>query len=222
MNNHTETVPAELLQLKNYSVSGTRTLEKLYKLGRDVVARDVPGDFVECGVYNGGSAAAMACALRNSTRRIWLFDSFQGMSATSEVDGIEASRYVGALVGNEERVRQAMRTAGLSENRYVIRKGWFADTLQIPLPEQVAQLHIDADWYDNVMLILRTFYDRVSDGGAIILDDFGHWEGCREAFYDFVRERGIKPLLERCGHTQAFWIKGRGHNRDFSSKGEIP
>ena len=215
-------IPPELLQLESYSVSGFRTLEKLYRLGLDVIARGVQGDFVECGVYNGGSAAAMACALRSSNRRLWLYDSFQGMSATRDVDGELASRYVGELVGDEARVREALTTAGFSEDRYTIRKGWFVDTLQLPLPEKVSQLHIDADWYDNVTLILKTFYDRISDGGVIILDDFGHWEGCREAFYDFVKDRGLKPLLERSGHTQAFWIKGRGHNRDFSGKGEIP
>ena len=77
----------------------------------------------------------------------------------------------------------------------------------------IAFLHIDADWYDSVQLALETFYDRVSTGGVIILDDFGHWEGCREAFYDFAADRGIKPLLERFGHTQAYWIKDRTHNR---------
>lgn len=213
---------AELQQLAPYSVSGIRSLEKLYRLGLDVIARGVEGDFVECGVFNGGSAAAMACAMRTTNRRIWLFDSFQGMSPTQDKDGMLAAQYVGALVGEEVRVREAMRMAKMPEDRYIIRKGWFADTLRLPLPEKVAQLHIDADWYDNVTLILKTFYDRVPDGGSIILDDFGHWEGCREAFYDFVRERNLKPLLERCGHTQAFWIKGRGHNRDFSRRGEIP
>lgn len=222
MDEHMNAIPSELLQLEAYSVSGLLTLERLYRLGQDVVARDVQGDFVECGVYNGGSAAAMACAFRSSNRRLWLYDSFQGMSATQAVDGELASRYVGELVGDEARVRKALAVASFPESRCVIRKGWFVDTLQLPLPEKVAQLHVDADWYDNVTLILETFYDRVSDGGVIILDDFGHWEGCREAFYDFVRGRGLKPLLERSGHTQAFWIKGRGHNRDFSGKKTIP
>ena len=160
MDGNMQAIPLELLQLETYSVSGLRTLEKLYRLGLDVIARDVQGDFVECGVYNGGSAAAMACALRSSNRRIWLYDSFQGMSASQEIDGAFASRYVGELAGDEERVREAMRVACFPDDRYIIRKGWFVDTLQLLLPETVAQLHIDADWYDNVMLILKTFYDQ--------------------------------------------------------------
>src|SRR5206468_12484893 len=62
------------------------------------------------------------------------------------------------------------------------------DALPI-LPELVSILHIDADWYDSVLLALNTFYDRVAEGGIVVLDDFGHKEGCREAFYDFISQR---------------------------------
>lgn len=53
----------------------------------------------------------------------------------------------------------------------------------------------------------------VSDGGFIILDDFGHFEGCRVAFYEFCRDFNVMPLLERCGYTQAWWQKGATNNR---------
>ncbi len=61
----------------------------------------------------------------------------------------------------------------------------------------------------------------VEDGGVIVLDDFGHWEGCREAFYDFSHQRGIKPLVERFGHTQMFWVKGRTDNRAYAAKWDM-
>ena len=115
-----------------------------------------------------------------------------------------------------------MRIAGYYPGDYVIRKGWFENTFKMPLPEKIAFLHIDADWYASVTLALDTFYDRVEDGGIIVLDDFGHWEGCRESYYDFVQKKNIKPLLERFGHTIAFWIKGRTHNRDFVGEVAIP
>jgi O-methyltransferase len=81
------------------------------------------------------------------------------------------------------------------------------------LPERVALLHCDADWYDSVHIVLRTFYPLIPPGGCVILDDFGYWEGCREAFYDFCLQRGEKPLLERLEADQAYWIKGKTHNR---------
>ena len=96
------------------------------------------------------------------------------------------------------------------------------DTFCQELPPQVCLLHIDADWFESVDLALNTFYDRVTSGGIIVLDDFGHWEGCRRAFYEFAAKRQIHPLLERFGHTQAFWIKDRKHNREFIGRWEIP
>jgi O-methyltransferase len=214
--------PSELARLALYSLSGPRVLEKLYRLALDVIERNVPGDFVECGVYNGGSAAAVSCALRDTQRHIWLYDSFQGLPPPATVDGPLARAYVGECAGTEETVREAMHVAGLNVKGYTIRKGWFTETFQLPRPRAVSFLHVDADWYDSVMLALETFYDLVADGGVIVLDDFGHWEGCREAFYDFVHRKGAKPLLERFGHTQAFWIKGRAHNREFLGRWEIP
>lgn len=215
-------MPPELEQLNFYSMSGIQVLNKLNTIAQDVVNRKIPGDFVECGVCNGGSAAAIACALRDTERKVWLYDSFMGMPATKEVDGQVAATYVGACVGAEEKVRQAMQISRFSEENYKIQKGWFEETFKTPLPQTVSLLHIDADWYDSVTLSLNTFYDLVPDGGVIILDDFGHWEGCREAFYDFIAQRGLKPLLERFGHTQAFWLKGREHNRELAGKWEIP
>ena len=201
---------------------GGRVLEKHYLLGRDVVARNVTGDFVECGVCNGGSAAAF-CALSVAPDGVHgLYDSFEGMPATKEVDGPVATTYVGKCVGSENKVREAMGLVGYSEQSIVIRKGWFEETFAAPLPTSVALLHVDCDWYESVMLSLRTFYDLVPSGGVIVLDDFGHWEGCREAFYDFVLERKLKPLLERFGYTQAFWVKERKHNREFKGRWKFP
>ncbi len=205
---------AVLGQLAGYSVAGLPVVSSIYALARDVVTRGVPGDGVECGVYNGGTAGAMGYALAPAGRHVWLYDSFAGMPPTRDVDGEVAATLVGTYVGSVERVREALELASVPPTGATIREGLFEDTFREKLPERVAFLHIDADWYDSVTLALDTFYDRVSDGGIVVLDDFGHWEGCREAYYDFVARRGIKPLLERFGHTEAFWVKGRTHNRD--------
>ena len=204
----------ELKAINAYSMAGLRRLENLYGLAAAVAARNVPGDFVECGVFNGGSAAAISCALRETDRRGWLYDSFAGLPQTTAADGPDAESFVGKCVGSETQVHAAMRLARSPVDRYTIRKGWFQETFATgPLPEAVALLHIDADWYESVLLALDTFYDLVPDGGVVVLDDFGHWEGCREAFYDFVAQRKIKPLLERFDQTQAHWVKNRQHNR---------
>ncbi len=106
-----------------------------------------------------------------------------------------------------------MISLGCDINKFVFRKGWFSQTFNQPLPESVALLHCDADWFESVLLTVRTFYDLIPDGGIVVLDDFGWWEGARRAFYVFCRETGEEPLLNRIGRIQAFWIKGKRHNR---------
>lgn len=206
--------PPVLEKLQPFTMSNAAALRHLYMIGRDVAERGIAGDIVECGTFNGGSAAALACGLGENARHFWLYDSFAGMPETSAADGPDAAQYVGQGVASPDKVRDAMRLAGVADAAFTIRPGWFANTFAQPLPERVAAIHIDCDWYESVALTLRTFYDRVVDGGFVILDDFGHWEGAREAFYDFIAERRLKPLVERFGHSQLFWLKGRENNRD--------
>ena len=172
----------------------------------------IAGDFVECGTYKGGSAAIIAPRLLED-RKLWLYDSFEGMPESSDKDGTAARQFVGEGKACVEEVRQLVRRSGAPEDRLVIRKGWFQETFSEPLPEKVALLHCDADWYESVMLVLETFYPLVSDGGIIILDDFGYWEGCREAFYDYCHRHNLKPLVERISSDQLFWYKNKQSNR---------
>ncbi len=182
-----------------------------------IVNHNIPGDVVECGVCNGGTAAILAARTRRPDRTVWLFDSFQGMPPTSEVDGTEANKYVGLCVGQEELVRAAITELDFPIDQCVIRKGWFEETFSKELPSDIALLHIDADWYDSVTLCLETLYDRVVEGGIVMLDDFGYWEGSREAFYDFCKSKNLKPVIERAGISHAFWVKGKLHNRPNGS-----
>lgn len=172
----------------------------------------VNGDYVECGTYKGGTAAVLSFSL-GKTRKLWLYDSFEGMPETTEHDGETAKQYIGEGAVDIKDVFNVLNLVCADMSRVIVVKGLFEETFRNHIPKQVALLHCDADWYGSVLLTLRTFYDRVVDGGVIILDDFGYWEGAREAFYDFVNERGIKPLLERVGSDQLYWVKGKTSNR---------
>ncbi|MBE9013893.1 class I SAM-dependent methyltransferase [Pseudanabaenaceae cyanobacterium LEGE 13415] len=201
-----------LEQVRPYTLCTPDRLENLAALCIHLNQEAVPGDFVECGTYKGGSAAILSKGLGES-RHLWLYDSFEGLPPTTERDGEDAKAWIGECVGTVPDLKAVMNAVGTSESAYTIKPGWFETTLQHDLPEQIALLHCDADWYDSVLLVLETFYPRISPGGCVILDDFGYWEGCREAFYDFCQRHGEKPILERVGPDQAFWFKGRSHNR---------
>lgn len=199
--------------VRPYTMIENDRLEKLFRLAKLVFKKQIPGDIVECGVCNGGSAALIAAAIQPSDRKIWLYDTFSGIPAPGKLDGPAASAFTGGLKGDLVKVREVFSAVSIPEKNIVIREGEFNKTFAQPLPGTIALLHIDADWYESVGLCLETFYTRVSEGGVIILDDFGYWEGTRLAFYEFCRKNRIAPLLERVGDTQAYWIKGREHNR---------
>jgi O-methyltransferase len=207
---------AELARtVKPYTLCDSLRIATLHGLAGEIRDEKIPGDIVECGVFNGGTGAVLAEAISGDAgRKIWLYDTFEGMPVPGDKDGPLAASYTGQVRGSMDMVKEVLGKVGFPENRAVLRKGLFADTFQQPLPEQVALLHVDSDWYDSVLLTLRTFYPRVPEGGVIVLDDFGHWEGAREAFYDFCAEASIRPLLERTGNTQAHWRKGKTHTRD--------
>jgi O-methyltransferase len=209
--------PEFIQALADYTLCTPNRLDNLWRLAKYLDIHGVVGDFVECGTYKGGTAAVLASTMGHNTRHLWLYDSFEGMPQTTEKDGADAGHWVGSCVAAQADLEAALALTALGSDRYTIRPGWFEQTFQQPLPEKIALLHCDADWYASVTEVLETFYPRLVDGGAVIFDDFGFWEGCREAVFDFCHRYRLAPLIERVGPDQAFWIKGRTHNRHLDS-----
>ncbi|HEY9673864.1 MAG TPA: TylF/MycF/NovP-related O-methyltransferase [Waterburya sp.] len=206
-----------LRKIQPYTMCTEERLHNLIRLANYVNSEGIEGDFVECGTCKGGTAALLSKYM-NESRHLWIYDSFEGMPSTSAKDGEEAKKWVGECVGSVEDVIKIMKLVSTTNEKFTIKKGWFDQTFKENKPKKIALLHCDADWYDSVTLVLDTFYELVTRGGCIILDDFGYWEGCREAFYDFCIKTDEKPLLERVGNTQAFWIKGLVNNRIIKIK----
>ena len=180
-----------------YTMVGLDRLRKLDELA-NVVDRDgIRGDIVECGTCNGGSGAILARVACRSPhgRHTWLLDSFAGLPPAGDKDGPLAAEYTGLCCGQAETVREVLRKMGVPENSVTLVPGWFQDTLPGLPVEQIALLHIDADWYDSVLVVLKHLYDKVAAGGFVVFDDFGYWEGCRRACDDFLTSRRINVPL---------------------------
>lgn len=195
-----------------YTMVRNKNLLNLYRLAQAVNAAGVPGDFVECGVWNGGSSAMVNAGFRDSgrPRASWLFDSFEGLPPPGENDGPEERRHYfeGMNKGSIYRVRQIFTGLGLPLDRVRFVKGWFEETLPHAEVERIALIHIDADWYDSVLTVLERLYDRVSPGGYVVFDDYGYWEGCDRAAHDFLTARGLPlSLLKPVGSMGAYFQK---------------
>ena len=190
-----------------FTMVARKRLEFLYDSAETIDQERIPGNIVQCGVCNGGSAAVAGHRVRERhlfDRKLFLFDSFKGLPPASEADGVRAQSFTGQCSGNQQSVELALRIANIDRSHVEIFPGWFAETFPHARTGQIALLVIDADWYDSVKLVLHTFYDAVAPGGIIYIDDYGYWEGCRKATDEFFAERHIEvPLLaiDDTGHA---------------------
>jgi len=183
-----------------YTMLSFSRLANLYNLVIQANKLGIEGDIIECGVWNGGSAAVMGCAnnsVKNTVsekREIWLFDSFAGLPKPSEHDDlIEKEKFAGLFKGSVENVKRIFKTLNLSLDNAHIVEGWFGETLRAASIKNIALLHIDADLYDSVKACLDNLYDKISSGGFLVCDDYV-WAGSRQAINDFIKERKIKNV----------------------------
>jgi O-methyltransferase len=191
-----------MLKVKpQYTMVTNKNLITLYRLVQRVNKLGLPGDIVECGVWNGGSAAVMGWANNRETRNcmnrtIWLFDSFQGLPRPTEKDGKpERENYFkGWCKGDVNKVRRIFARLGVPVDLVKIVPGWFEHTLKTAPVDRIAILHIDADWYESVKLVLNVFYDKVVPGGFVILNDYGAWPGCNQAIADYFVEHDFRHI----------------------------
>jgi O-methyltransferase len=181
-----------------------RSLLQLGRYARWTLAQGVPGDFVECGVWRGGSALLVADLLRRQraeARKVWLFDSFEGHRPPEEIDGAPAQAYLAKTDSPEyfdncrvavEDVEQSARDLGLERYTEIV-KGWFDESLPATRERigPIALLRIDCDWYASVRTCLEQLYDQVSQGGYVIFDDYYDWDGCTIAVHEFLAERKL-------------------------------
>jgi len=160
-------------------------------------------------VAQGGCSALMAMVAKRDPgkRRMWLFDSFQGIPDPTADDFDEQKEATGehirplvrgSCLGTKSRVESVLFSRfGLSQDSVCLVEGWFQDTLPVYRDQigPIAVLRLDGDWYESTLCCLLNLYDRVSPGGYIIIDDYGSCFGCKKAVHEFLDSAGIKARL---------------------------
>lgn len=213
--------------LRPFTMTSSERLWSLLNAVRYVVHEDLPGDFVECGVWRGGSVMAMAEELKRlkvTNRRIWLYDTFAGMTDPTDVD-VESVSGASAVAMLEETpvgdgnnvwcvagradVETNVRSTGYPFENFIFVEGDVAQTLQVSAPEQVSVLRLDTDWYESTRVCLEVLYPRLVVGGVCILDDYGHWQGARKAVDDYFEQQGHRPFMHPIDFSGRVFIKTR-------------
>lgn len=211
------------------SMTGVQRLQALVDGVRYVVARGVPGDFAECGVWRGGSVMAMVLTLQDlgvTDRHVWLYDTFEGMTAPTAEDvspydppALEtwqqaettgerpwSELFAPEDVG-EEAVRARVLSTGYPAELVHIVKGPVERTIPGQAPDRLALVRLDTDWYESTRHEMEHLYPRLAQHGVLIIDDYGHWEGSRRAVEEHFAAHPPAPLLQRTDYAGRMAVK---------------
>jgi O-methyltransferase len=191
-----------------FTMVGHLRMDNVQACIEDVLARNVPGDLVETGVWKGGVTILMRAVLKAhgvTDRLVWAADSFEGLPVPKDADDGADLSQVAELKISLDQVQEHFRRFGLLDDQVRFLKGWFADTLPDAPIERIAVLRLDGDLYSSTMDALQALYDRVSPGGYIIVDDYHSWDSCKRAIHDFLDARGLQPEIKTIDWTGAYW-----------------
>lgn len=191
------------------SMIGTLRMQNVRSECERVIAENVPGDFVETGVWRGGAAIMMRAVLAAydiADRRVFAADSFEGFPAQSDADSNFTVGGVPEFAVSLEEVKSNFERYGLLDAQVVFLKGLFGDTLPDAQIERIAVLRLDGDLYESTRdgLVL---YPKLSPGGALIADDYYLFDGQRRAIDEYRDAHGITDPIQRIDHFGGYWVK---------------
>ncbi|QDU98009.1 TylF/MycF/NovP-related O-methyltransferase [Lignipirellula cremea] len=213
-----EPIAQTVLQTLPYTMTSSARIAALCEAIEYVVARNIPGDIVECGVWRGGSMMAVAHTLRrlgSASRNLHLCDTFEGMTPPSQHDvsrdGASAEvqlqqedrddpRSVWCVAGLDE-VKKNMASTGYPSELLHYAVGPVEQTLPAAAPKKIALLRLDTDWYESTKHEMEHLFPRLAVGGVLIIDDYGHWQGARRAVDEYLEQHRLPLLLHRIDYT---------------------
>jgi O-methyltransferase len=213
-------------RVRRHTMTTPRRIAALCDGVEHAVRAGVPGAVVECGVWKGGSMMAAALTLMRlgaTDRDLYLFDTFEGMPPPTEEDVFSAYDGYNPMRHWRRRrreggtsswhhvpageVRRAVLSTGYPAERVHLVEGRVEETLPGAAPAEIALLRLDTDWYESTRHELEHLYPRLSPGGVLILDDYGHYEGARRAVDEYFAAAGERPLLSRIDYTGRIGVK---------------
>lgn len=204
---HSVDIPDDLVEaIRPYTKSTKARMQAMFNCLQTVDRQKIIGDIVECGVWRGGNVMMARRILPD--RIAWLYDTFDGMTVPDPLldvkpDGERAiDRYNLKKNGGTkwdavefDEVVDYFKTLGLIDNTVWI-KGPVEFTLLASVPpERIAVLRLDMDWHLPTKVALDVLYPHLVPGGFLIVDDYGHWVGCRKAVDEYFIN-GKPPMKE--------------------------
>jgi len=219
---------AILKRISDFTMTPPQRVLGLIDAIRHVVESRIEGDVVECGVWRGGSMMSAALTLLDAgdtSRTLHLFDTFEGMPPPTEKDRTRAGRLASDVLAATRRkegysvwayasfddVQRNLASTGYPAERVRLVRGKVEDTIPGNAPERIAVLRLDTDWYESTRHELEHLYPRLVPNGVLIIDDYGHWAGSRQAVDEFLARCPLpKPFMHRLDYAGRLAIKPNG------------
>lgn len=219
-------------RVKPFTMTGPERVSALATAVRYLERNQIPGAIVECGVWRGGSMMAVAdtlLSLNSVNRDLYLFDTFAGMTAPSDIDvdpfGTAATAMLAKMprraasaahltgrfnmwcIADRADVERNIRSTRYPMDRVRFVEGTVEMTVPTNAPDRIALLRLDTDWYQSTRHELEHLYPRLVVGGVLIIDDYGHWQGARQAVDEYFASIDRAPLLHRIDNTGRMVVK---------------
>jgi O-methyltransferase len=194
---------------------GINRLNNIEACMLEVLRDNIPGDFIETGVWRGGATIFMRAVLKEyniTDRTVWLADSFAGLpQPDAERYPADKGNYLHGLkilTASLEDVKRNFGKYDLLDDQVRFLPGWFEDTLPAAPIERLAVLRLDGDMYSSTIQALDALYPKLSPGGFVIIDDYNAFPNCKKAVEDYRAEHGITDAIVEIDREAVFWRKG--------------
>jgi O-methyltransferase len=199
---NTLALPAGLAEkIQPYTKSSPARMQAMYNCLHTVDVENIPGVIVECGVWRGGNI--MLARMVSPGRICWLYDTFDGMTEPDPKLDVK-TRYDERAIDRYNRMQADGRKWNAAPFDEVVdsfehfglmeRTEWIVGPVEnslresTDLPDAIAVLRLDLDWHSPTKMALRILFPRLSNGGFLIVDDYGHWLGCQKAVNEYFDE----------------------------------
>jgi hypothetical protein len=196
----------KIMKFINTSIQFSMTgHQRMYLLSQAILNcknNNIGGDFVECGVWKGGNILLFKLLndYYNLNRKIFAYDTFDGMTEPEDIDIDNSKVSANKLLSTQKKdknlknihcfasletvKKNILQYTNLKNINFIV--GPVEKTLKVEkLPKKISILRLDTDWYASTKFELEILYPRLVNGGVLILDDYGHWQGARKAVDDF-------------------------------------
>lgn len=192
-------------------------INNLRECAESVLETNIPGDFLETGTWKGGLSVFMRgilAAFSDTSRNVWVADSFEGLpeiDPNSELKDLIFSFILKKLAHNLsinfDYVKNLFHRYHLLDGQVKFIQGWFHESLPKSSITCLSLIRLDGDYYESTAPVLEFAYPKLSQGGYIIIDDYGLFIGCRRAVDEYRLKYNINTEMHWVDEYTVYWQK---------------